>query len=53
VSEQVSKCCGAAVETCFGNVTTTAARTAWYVCTKCGNPCDVKPKEDVSGEHSR
>lgn len=53
MSEQVSQCCGAAVrreqsrESLFPfDSGAPVYFTSWHVCTKCNQPCDVKPKQE-------
>lgn len=53
MSEQVSQCCGAAVKVESDGHPSLPFVTNWHVFTNCDNPCDVKPKEEVSGEHLR
>jgi len=49
MSEQVSQCCGAAVKVTYEFVA--FCHDLFVVhCTNCFQPCDVKPKEEVSGE---
>lgn len=47
MSEQVSKCCGAEVKQVFGRY---CGGQHWsnriIECTKCGKPCDVKPRQE-------
>lgn len=50
VSEQVSQCCGAAVTVESDGHPSLPFVTSFYVCTNCGNECDVKPNDEVSGE---
>lgn len=54
-NEQVGKCCGAAVRSAWSRdhvfpfdapKTASVYATCWHVCTKCNQPCNVKPKQE-------
>lgn len=44
--EELSDCCNAPVEVADSR----SGITHWYECTKCGKPCDTKPKEEKEND---